>query len=297
MNEEPPLLRSLLFVPGNKENMLAKALGTRPDAIVPDMEDSVPDAEKDAARETIRAFLPRLAASPALVIPRVNAPGTPWHERDVEAVVVPGVYAVTVGKVRSPADIAAVSGLIADLERRRGLPVGTVRLLPWIETAAGLAAAAEILASDPRIVAAAFGAEDFTHDLGIERDLDDETQLDTPRWLLSIAARAAGVIALDTPHFKLRDPEGLRASARRVRRIGFRGKFAIHPEQIDALNACFSPSDDEIAEARRIVAAFDEAERAGRASTSLDGRVIDVPVVKRARAVLEAAETHARSLQ
>jgi len=172
-----------------------------------------------------------------------------------------------------------------------------VRLLPWIETAAGLAAAAEILASDPRIVAAAFGAEDFTHDLGIERDLDDETQLDTPRWLLSIAARAAGVIALDTPHFKLRDPEGLRASARRVRRIGFRGKFAIHPEQIDALNACFSPSDEEIAEARRIVAAFDEAERAGRASTSLDGRVIDVPVVKRARAVLEAAETHARSLQ
>src|SRR5690606_9829348 len=109
--------------------------------------------------------------------------------------------------------------------------------------------------------------------------------LDYPRSALAIAARAARVPALDTPYFKLRDPDGLAANALRAKRLGFKGKFAIHPEQIDALNASFSPSAAEIADAERIVAAYEEAERAGRGSTSLGGRVIDVPVVKRARAV------------
>lgn len=301
MTEDSQPLRSLLFVPGNKESMLTKALGARPDAIVPDMEDSVPDAEKESARETIRRFLPRLASSSALLIPRVNALGTPWFEDDLAAVIEPGVFAVSVGKIESESDVAAVSSLIADLERRRGLPAASVRLVPWIETAKAFARCADVLGSDGRIVAAAFGAEDFTHDLGIERDLDDDASLDAPRWMLSIAARAAGIAALDTPHFKLRDPDGLRASALRVRRIGFKGKFAIHPEQIEALNESFSPSDAEVSQARRVVSAFEDAERHGRGSTSLDGRVIDVPVVRRARAVLRAAERRAteraRSLQ
>jgi citrate lyase subunit beta/citryl-CoA lyase len=124
--------------------------------------------------------------------------------------------------------------------------------------------------------------------MGVER-LEDESQIAYARQALCVAARAAHVLALDTPYFKLRDAGGLRDSALRAKSIGFKGKFAIHPEQIDTLNECFSPSAQEIAHAERVVAAFEEAERRGRASTSLDGWVIDVPVVKRARALLELA--------
>src|SRR5690606_35730275 len=255
---EPAVLRSLLFVPGNKENMLAKALGTAPDALVPDMEDSVPDAEKAAARATVRAFLPRLAAAGPLLIPRVNSLETPWIEEDLEAVVDPHVFAVSVGKIRSPEDITRISGLIAALERQRGLPEGRIGLLPWIETAEAIVRCHEILTADARVIAAAFGAEDYTHDMGIER-LDDEAHLDYPRSVPAVAARAARIPALDTPYFKLRDPEGLAANALRAKRLGFKGKFAIHPEQIEALNAAFAPSPAEIADAERIVAAFEEA--------------------------------------
>ncbi|HEX7082214.1 MAG TPA: CoA ester lyase [Gammaproteobacteria bacterium] len=287
------VLRSLLFVPGNKENMLTKALGTQADALIPDMEDSVPDSEKRAARETIRSFLPRLAAANSHVIPRVNSFETEWTEEDLEAVVGPHIYGISIGKVRRAADIAGVSNLIAKLETRAGLPVGRIRLIPWIENAEAIVRCGEILAASERIVAAAFGAEDFTNDMGIER-LDDERHLAYPRSALCIAARAAGVAALDTPYFKLRDLEGLRATALQAKHLGFKGRFAIHPEQVDTLNECFSPSAAEIAEAERIVAAFEEAERRGRASTSLDGRVIDVPVVKRARAVLRLAAQGSR---
>ncbi|MDE0343740.1 MAG: aldolase/citrate lyase family protein, partial [Deltaproteobacteria bacterium] len=131
--------------------------------------------------------------------------------------------------------------------------------------------------------------EDFTHDMGIER-LEDESEVAVARNLLCIAARAAEVQALDTPYFRFRDEEGLRGNCARAKQFGFKGKFAIHPAQIDAINQSFSPSRAEIDYARRVVAAFEEAERIGRGSTSLDGKVIDVPVVKRARALLELAD-------
>jgi citrate lyase subunit beta/citryl-CoA lyase len=282
------ILRSPLFVPGNKANMLEKALTLTPDALVPDMEDSVPAAEKANARETTAKLLPRLAASGRPVIPRVNALDTEWIEADLAAVVGPHVLGVSVGKVRGAGDIAAISQLIGELERRAGVAVGTLRLLPWIETAEAIVNVSAICRASERIVAVAFGGEDFTNDMGVER-LEDESQVSYARQALCVAARAAHVLALDTPYFKLRDPGGLRESALKAKSIGFKGKFAIHPEQIDTLNECFSPSAQEIAHAERVVAAFEEAERSGRASTSLDGWVIDVPVVKRARALLELA--------
>jgi citrate lyase subunit beta/citryl-CoA lyase len=282
------MLRSLLFVPGNKSNMLEKALGLKPDAFVPDMEDSVPAAEKGNARETIAKFLPPLTASGRPVIPRVNALDTEWLEADLAAVVGPAIFGISVGKVRNAGDVGAISQLLADLERRAGLTVGSLRLLPWIETAEAVVNVSSICRASERIVAVAFGGEDFTNDLGVER-LEDESQILYARQALCVAARAAHVAALDTPYFKLRDVDGLRDNSLRAKSIGFKGRFAIHPEQIDALNECFSPSAQEIAHAERIVAAYDEAEARGRASTSLDGWVIDVPVVKRARALLELA--------
>jgi citrate lyase subunit beta/citryl-CoA lyase len=282
------ILRSLLFVPGNKSNMLGKALGLRPDAFVPDMEDSVPAAEKANARAMIRDFLPQLAAVRVPVIPRVNALETDWIEDDLAAVVGPAIYGVSVGKVRTAGDVSTISQLIASLEKRAGLAHGSVKLVPWIETAAAIVNCDAICAASERVVAIAFGGEDFTADMGIER-LEDDSQVAYARQKMCVSARAAHVLALDTPYFKLRDPDGLRANALAAKNIGFKGKFAIHPDQVATLNECFSPSAQEVAHAQRVVAAFEEAEARGRASTSLDGWVIDVPVVKRARALLELA--------
>ena len=282
------VLRSLLFVPGNKPDMLSKSLGLDPDVVMPDMEDSVPDAEKGNAREVVASFLPRLAARPPLVVPRVNALETEWANDDIAAVVGPHVFGISIGKIRTPGDIADVSSRLDGLERRASLETGTIRLIPWIETAEAIVRCFEILTASARIVGAGFGAEDYTNDMGIER-LDDESQLGYARSAFCTAARAAGVLAFDTPWFKFRDPVGLRDDSLAAKHLGFKGRFAIHPAQIDTINACFAPSDEEIEQARRVVAAYEEAERRGRGSTSLDGRVIDVPVVKRARAVLEIA--------
>jgi citrate lyase beta subunit len=286
------ILRSLLFVPGNKASMLEKALGLAPDAFVPDMEDSVPTAEKANARTTIASFVARLAATGKPVIPRVNALDSGLIEDDLAAVVDPAVFGVSVGKIRTAADIDEVASLLAALERRVGLPEGTTKLVPWIETAEAIVNCDAICRASPRIVGAAFGAEDFTFEMGIER-LADDTQLLYARSRLCVAARAAQVAALDTPYFRLGDLGGLRAEAQRAKALGFKGKFAIHPEQIAALDDTFAPSAREIELAQRIVAAFEQAERNGRGSTSLDGFVVDVPDVKRARAVLEVApHTH-----
>ena len=281
-------LRSLLFVPGNKENMLEKALGFKPDALVPDMEDSVPVAEKANAREVIRTFLPKLAATGIAVIPRVNSLDTEWIEDDLAAVVGPSIYGISVGKVDTPEDIQTISNLIADLEKKAGLTPGGLKMIPWLESAKAIVHCYAICSASPRIVGVAFGGEDFTHDMGIER-LEDESEVAYPRNVLCIAARAAGIAALDTPYFRFKDEDGLKANIAIAKQTGFKGKFAIHPAQIDAINAGFSPSAAEIENARRVVEAFEEAERQGRGSTSLDGKVIDVPVVKRARAVLALA--------
>jgi citrate lyase subunit beta/citryl-CoA lyase len=286
--------RSLLFVPGNRADMLAKAENVAADVVLPDMEDSVPDAEKDEARSTIAACLPRLAERSPLVVPRVNALATGLIEQDLEAVVGPHIYGISVGKVDDAGDLSTVSNLIGKLERRAGLEPGRLKLIPWIETAKAIVNCYAICTASPRIVGAAFGGEDYTHDLGIER-LDDDAQLLYARSALCTAARAAGVAALDTPYFKFRDLDGLRASSIAAKHLGFKGRFAIHPAQIATINECFSPSAAEIERARRVVAAFEAAERQGRASTSLDGRVIDVPVVKRARALLESLVVGAAS--
>jgi citrate lyase subunit beta / citryl-CoA lyase len=287
-----PVLRSLLFVPGNQPKMLEKALGVLPDAFVPDMEDSVPWDEKANARQVTASFLPRLAQAGPLVIPRLNSLDTGLLEEDLTAVVGPYIYGVSVGKIQTTQDIADISESIARLEEKAGVPVGQTRLVPWIETARAIVHCYDILAM-PRVVGAAFGAEDLTHDMGIERT-EDDSEVAVARSITCLAARAAEVLALDTPYFLFRNPEGLRQNALASKKIGFKGKFAIHPAQIDIINEVFSPSAAEIDYAQRVVAAFDDAARAGRGSTSLDGKVVDVPVVRRARALLEIAASMAK---
>ena len=281
--------RSLLFVPGNKVSMLRKAINFRPDAFVPDMEDSVPDAEKANARNTIASFLPELAATGIPVIPRVNALDTGWTADDLAAVVGPHIYGISIGKIHVPDDVRQLSELLDGLENQSGLEAGRIKLFLWLESAKAIVHCYEICSASPRIEGVAFGGEDFTHDMGIER-LEDESEVAVARNLLCIAARAAEIQALDTPYFRFRDEAGLRESCAKAKQFGFKGKFAIHPAQIEAINESFSPSEAEIEYAQRVVAAFEDAERVGRGSTSLEGKVIDVPVVKRARALLQLAE-------
>ena len=283
------ILRSLLFVPGNTPRMLDRAIGLRPDAFVPDMEDSVPWDEKANARGVTAAYIPELAATGLPVIPRVNSLDTGLLEDDLSAVTGPHVYGVSVGKMDNPEIVAEVARLLDRAESKAGVESGAIRLVPWIESAEAIVKVYDICKSSDRIVAVALGAEDFTNDMEIKRT-DGDSELAYARGAIAVAARAAGVLALDTPFFAFRDPVALKANSEMSRAIGFKGRFAIHPAQLDIINGVYSPSEDEVAQARREIEAFEEAVAMGRGSTSLDGKVIDVPVVKRAHALLDRAK-------
>lgn len=286
-------IRSLLFVPGNRPDMLDKAKTLPADVLVPDLEDSVPTAEKDSARRMVRDRLPELAQTGRCIIPRINDLSTGLAHKDLVALVSSHIYGVNVGKVDTPQHVRILSQMLADLEKRSGLDVGKIKLIPYIESAVAVLNAFPIAGASSRIIGIAFGAEDFTNDMGIERTKEGE-EISNPRATVAIAARAAGVMALDTPYVNFRDHDGLDKDIQRALKVGFNGKFAIHPTQICPINVSFSPSKEAIEYARRVVHAFEEAEAQGRASTSLDGKMIDIPIVKRARNVLarEQPENH-----
>ena len=281
-------LRSLLFVPGNQPNMLEKAASFSPDAFVPDMEDSVAWDDKSQARQVVTDHLEMLEKTGKRVIPMINSLDTGLCEEDLAAIVGPHIYGVSVGKINTVQDVTVISEYIGELESSSGISQGSIKLVLWIETALGLLNAYEILSSDDRIIAAAFGAEDFTNDMGIKRNEDDREIL-FPRSQVAIAAKAAGVLALDTPFFGFRDPDSLKSNSELSKSIGFKGKFAIHPLQVAIINECFSPSGHEIDHALEVIRVFEEAAALGRGSTSLEGQVVDVPVVKRAEALLDQA--------
>lgn len=283
------IIRSLLFVPGNRAHMLDKATGLKPDAVVPDMEDSVPRGEKRNARRLVASYLRTLAEAGHRIIPRVNALNTGLMEDDLRAVIGPYIYGVSVGKVGSAEDVRRVADTIGRMEIEADIPFGSVSVVPWVETASAIVHAHAICTASKRVAAVAFGGEDLTNDMGIQRT-KSEREVEYPRRVAAVAARAARVLALDTPYFDYRDTDGLKRNSVESRNLGFQGRFAIHPSQIETINAAYAPSAAEIEQAQRVVAAFEEAERRGSAATSLDGMVIDVPVVERARKALDAAK-------
>ena len=283
-------VRNPIFVPGNRRSMLEKATGFATDAVVADLEDSVPMAEKPAARDLVADMIPVLAKSGQRVIVRVNSLDTGLAEDDITAVAQPDVFAISVGKITSPGDIKEYSRLLDASEVKAGLPTGRILLIPWIETAAGVLHAYDIAQASDRVVAITFGAEDYTRDVGIRRTASGEEVL-FPRSLVALAAHAAGVTPLDTPYVNFRDPVGLESDIAEAARLGYKGKFAIHPAQLEPIRRLFGPQLDEIEYARRVMAAWDAASADGRGSLDLDGAMVDVPVVERARNTLaEAAE-------
>jgi len=287
-------LRSPIFVPGNRRNMLEKALSFISDYVVPDLEDSVPPSEKDAARGLVAEMAPVLARAGQRVIVRVNALETGLTDRDLEAVVGPAVQAVSVGKIRSADEVREYDRRLAAQETAAKLTPGTIRLVLWLESAPAIQHAYEIATASPRVAAVTFGAEDYTKDVLIQRT-EEGRELQFPRAMLALAAHAARVTPLDTPYVNFRDAAGLERDIREALLVGFKGKFAIHPAQLPVIRRLFSPQPEEVAYARRIVEGWERASADGRGSFDLDGKVVDIPVVERARLLLTEAETVAAS--
>ncbi|HLI50550.1 MAG TPA: CoA ester lyase [Thermomicrobiaceae bacterium] len=281
-------LTSVLFVPGNRPEMFPKAGYTDAAAVCLDLEDAVPkDADdKAAARSAVGGALGTFRRQMVLV--RVNPYESGWLERDLEAVVRSGLDGIVLPKVEQAEQIVRVDNYLTYIERTTRLIPDAIWIVPIIESARGLLDTDRLLAASHRVRAALFGPEDFTNDLQINRERNSY-QLSAARLRFVVACRAVGVVPLDGPEPDFHDREWFITDSSRSRRIGFAGRFCIHPLQIPIANAYYRPTATEIEEARRILATFDEAKVQGRGTTSLDGKMIDEPVAERARRLLRRA--------
>ncbi len=290
--------RTLLFVPGNQPRMLEKSAGFSAQWLIPDLEDSVPQAEKTLARDIVAEHIPLLATASKFIVPRVNSLSSGLAENDIAAVASKEIIGISIGKISTVDDVNIIDQMLQAAEKNADIPIGHITILPLIETAKGVINAYEICQASDRIRWVAFGAEDFSADMSISRTVDNtepvsgigaEPGLTYPRSAVAIAARAAGVHALDTPYTRFRDPDGLKQEASLAKAIGYKGKLSIHPVQVETIESIFKPSSSEIERARRVLDIASEAETAGRGSASLDGEMIDMPVILRARNVLRDA--------
>jgi citrate lyase subunit beta/citryl-CoA lyase len=282
------LYRTFLFAPGNHARRVEKCVTIGSDAVILDLEDAVAVTEKPSTRPLVAEALGRPRRCKGYV--RVNALGTEWCYGDLVAVVAPGVDGIVLPKVESASDLHIAEWLVRQLERERGLPEGGIDILPIVETAVGFANIASIARSGTRVRRMAFGAGDFTLDVGITWSAD-ETELLPYRTAFVVESRAAGLEPpIDTVWVNLKDVDGFARSAKRARDLGFQGKMCIYPDQVPVVNQLFKPADAEVAHARRVLEAFADAEAKGLASIQVDGRFIDYPIVHMARRIVSRAE-------
>src|SRR5437870_8776426 len=283
--QDLPVWRSLLFVPVTQERFVAGAARRGADAIILDLEDSVAASEKERARTLVPAAAKIVSRGGADVMVRLNRP-LRMTVRDLEAVIGPGVQAVALPKAESAEHVQLVAEVIDELEAERGLPLGTTKMLAMVETATAFFRIAEIAKAHPRLVALNLGAEDFATSAGI---LPEAEPLTMPKQTAVFAARAAGIMPLGFigSIAEFHDLDAFRETIRRSRRFGFVGASVIHPSQIAILNEEFRPTAGEIDHASRVVAAYDTALTEGVGAVTVDGKMIDVPVVERAKILLE----------
>jgi malyl-CoA/(S)-citramalyl-CoA lyase len=295
------LRRTELAVPGSSWKMIGKATGLEADAVFLDLEDAVAPDAKVAARQTIIRALNELDWGHKLRVVRVNALDTAWGYRDIVDVVEgagPNIDLVLVPKINRPADVVAVEVLLGGIERALGLerPIGIEVL---IETAQAMACVEAIAASSPRLQALIFGPADYAAalgmrvtDIGGHGDKHDPYPGHRMHYALSrmvVAAKAAGLAAIDGPYGDFSDAEGLAQSARLALALGCDGKWAIHPSQLAPLNALFAPSAEQVAAAQRIVAAYEQGLREGRGAIAVDGKLVDAASIKLAQTILRQA--------
>ena len=289
-SSETAPIRSFLFTPANHPRRVEKVFQVGADAVILDLEDAVAVSEKPAARQdVVNAFSSRPNSATRHYV-RVNSIDTPYCEDDIKATVGPWLDGVVLPKVESRACLNELERMLAAAEAEQGIPVGSLDLMPIIETARGVESAKKIATADSRIKRLAFGGGDYTLDLNYQWEAD-ETVLAYARAKLSHASRLGDLEPpIDTVVLQIKDNERFLQSARQGKQFGFGGKLCIHPDQISLTHEVFTPSEAEIAHARAVVAAFEAAEAAGSASIQLDGYFIDYPIVYKSQRILALAD-------
>ena len=279
--------------------MIAKADSVGTDVVIFDLEDAVPPTEKLTARQMVGQRLDARNApadaegrQPQLFV-RINRRSWDELEAELRSVVCPALAGICLPKVEAPAEVATVGELLSRLEQENSLAAGAVKLLLLIESARGLLHAEQIAGADSRVVAIAFGAEDFTFDMGIERS-KEASGLDHARWWLAVSARAADALAIDCVYPYIDDEPGLIRETVRAKQLGYQGKLVVHPRQVEVVNQLFSPTSEEIEQARRLVETYEQARAQGIGAVLFEGRLVDAPVASRARRLLAGAEGQGR---
>ena len=281
------LLRSFLFVPAADDRLFDSATTKASDAVILDLEDGTHPSRKDAARQALPARYPRLAAAGKAVAVRVNG-DLLTLATDLRAAVRPGLDLLVLPKVEHARDVVVIASAVATLEAEHGLPAGHVRFLLQIESAAALPHLHAIAAAHPRVMGMMLGSEDFSLDCG---GLPTEDLLLAPSLMVLHAARAAGVqpIGFVASIAGLGSVDAFQPVLARARALGFRGAVVVHPKFIDAVNACYTPTPEQVAEARRIIEAFDSADRQGLGAVRVGELMVDKPVYRRALQLLAEA--------
>ncbi|OFZ86904.1 MAG: host specificity protein [Betaproteobacteria bacterium RIFCSPLOWO2_12_FULL_62_58] len=288
MTRELPVWRSLMYVPVNVDKYVDKAHTRGADVIQLDLEDSVPPAEKERARTLVEKAAARVRRGGADVVVRINRPLS-LTVRDLEHSICPDVDGIACTKIDSGSHVKLLDELVSELEDKRGMRIGHTRFLAMIETADAFGRIDEIPRASPRVVAMNIGGEDFALDCNMQ---PDEEVLLHPKQRMIIAARAAGVMPLGfvASVAGFGDWDKFRLMVRRSRRFGFDGAGCIHPGQVTIVNEEYTPSEEEVAYARRVIQMDKEAAAAGRGSFQIDGKMIDIPVVVRAQKLLARYE-------
>jgi len=283
MKPNLPVWRSMLFVPVTQRRFVEGAAKRGADAIILDLEDAVAASEKDRARTLVPEAAALVSRGGADVVVRINRP-VRITVRDLEAVIGPGVQAIALPKAESPEHVQLVAEMIDEIEAERGMAIGTTKMLAMVETCSAFFRIAEIAKASPRLVALNLGAEDFALSAGM---LPTAEGLFMPKQTAIFAARAAGIMPMGfvgtVADFS--DLDAFRETVRRSRRLGFFGASVIHPSQVAILNEEFRPSAAEVEHGRRVVAAYDKALAEGVGAVTVDGKMIDVPVVEREEAI------------
>ena len=276
-----------MFVPGNNPGMMQDAFIYGPDSIMLDLEDSVTMAEKDAARLLVYNALKSVDYGDTEMVVRINPLNTPYGKRDVEAVVKAGVDVIRMPKTETAEEVVEVEREIERVERELGC-LGRTKIMAAIESALGIVNAYAIATASKRMMGIALGAEDYCANLKTQRTPGGD-ELRLARETIVVAARAAGIDALDTVYSNLNDMETFRKEVEFIKTLGFDGKSIINPRQIEIVNEVFAPKEKDINKARTILAAIKEAEQKGSGVISVNGKMVDKPVVIRAQRTIDLA--------
>jgi citrate lyase subunit beta/citryl-CoA lyase len=281
-----PVMRSVFYIPGNNDKMIAKAPTTPADIITLDLEDSVPPAEKPKARDMVRENLKTAGSGGSTIYVRINNWETLMTNDDLEAIVHEGLSGVCLAKTGGPDHVQRLEWKLEELERRRGLPVGKIAIQLLIETAKGVIHAYPSAIASKRVNSLIFGAVDYTKDMRVKLTSEGVEQF-YARSHTAVAARAAGCIAIDCPFVDFKNIEAFEKSTREGRQMGYEGRMLIHPTQIEPSNRIYSPAPEDVEWAKGVVKVFEEEGIAkGMAAVSYKGKMVDTPVYDNARTIL-----------